>query len=195
MTIRRAYVREAKLHHPDQGGDEGHFRLIQKAYEGLINNDFDVEILETDVALDLKDFLLGCTAVAVIKNGVFKGTAIEFKVPAYTYPGTVLEFHDSGLTDKLVRVKLFEAKQDHYTRLGSSIVSKHKINMLEAELGKEIEVTNFDDKSYKIRVSPETTADRLIYNFEGAGFYDKLTKVRGNFTVVVEVDKRRLFDV
>lgn len=195
MAIRRAYVRECKLHHPDTGGDAGHFRLIQKAYEGLINNEFQTELIETEVGLLLHEFLYGCDAVAVVKNGTYKGITFEFKVPPMSWPGQKLEFQDDGLTDATVRVKLVEIKTDEYTRLDSNIVIRCPINTLEAELGKEIEVTNFDKTKYQIRVSPETTADRLIYSFPGAGFYDKTTKQRGNLTVMVEVDKKRFIDV
>jgi len=34
--IKRAYRRQAKLHHPDLGGDTAQFRKIQRAYEDLI---------------------------------------------------------------------------------------------------------------------------------------------------------------
>ncbi|GEM_PF-6007131 len=195
MAIRRAYVRECKIHHPDTGGDEGHFRLIQLAYNGLVNNEFDVAVIETDIALNLSDLMNGCVATVVIKNGVFKDTELEFRVPPYTYPGSYIEFHDKGSTSKQVRVKLNEIKTESYTRLESNIIIRHTINMLEAELGKTIEVTNFDYTTKTIRVSPETTADRLIYAFSGEGFYDKKSRIRGNLTVIVEVDKKRYLDV
>ena len=195
MAIRRAYVRECKKHHPDAGGDSEHFQRIQIAYDGLVNNKFDIAVIETDVAVDLVDLLNGCIATVIIKNGVFMGTEIEFRIPPYTYPGTIIEFYDSGSTNKLIRVRLNEVKTESYTRLDSNVVVRHTINMLEAELGKTIEVTNFDNKVHTIKVSPETTADRLIYSFSGEGFYDKNSRIRGNLTVIVEIDKKRYLDV
>lgn len=195
MAIRRAFVRECKAHHPDVGGDADHFQLINIAYQGLINDKFEVDVIETDISVSLLDLFKGCIATVVIRHGVFKGTELEFRIPPFTYPGTCIEFYDSGSTNKLVRVRLNEIKTNHYTRLDSSIVIKHTINMLEAELGTTIEITNFDNTTHTIKVSPETTADRLIYTFEGAGFYNKKSQVRGNLTVIVEVDKKRYIDV
>ena len=195
MAIRRAYVRECKQHHPDAGGDSDHFRLIQNSYNVLVNSKFDVDVIETDVTIGLDDLLNGCIATVIIKKGIFKGTEIEFRVPPYTYPGAIIEFYDKGSTNKLVRVKLNEVQTELYTRLDSNVVVRHTINMLEAELGTTIEVINFDKKLHTIKVSPETTADRLIYSFSGEGFYDKNSHIRGNLTVIVEIDKKRYIDV
>jgi DnaJ-class molecular chaperone len=196
MAIRRAYVREMKLHHPDQGGEAEQVQLIQAAYNQLIAQALamNVTVIETDMVMSLNDLLTGCIATAVIKTGIHKGTAFEFRVPPMTYPGTVIEFNDS-LTNKKICVKLKELITTEYTRLDESIVIKHTINTLEAELGTSIEVINFNNLTYNVTVSPGTTADRLIYNFTGDGFYDKQSHIRGNLTIIVEVDKKRYLNV
>lgn len=191
MAIRRAYVRACKLHHPDTGGDSNQLQLVQLAYDGLVSNKFDVAVIETGVALSLSDLMNGCIATVVISKGAFKGTELEFRVPPFTYPKTYIEFYDKELTNKKVRVRVNELQTKCFTRLDSNIVIRHTINMLEAELGKTFEVVNFDNITKTITVSPETTADRLIYSFGGEGFYDKNSQVRGNLTVIVEIDKKR----
>jgi len=194
MAIRRAYVDMCKTHHPDQGGDAVRLQQVQTAYNTLISNNVETDIIETEVSLNLIDFLYGCQATVVIRKGIFKGTEIEFIVPQYTYPGAVIEFNDVS-TSRLVRVKLNEIKTNEYARFDANIVIRHTINMLEAELGKTVEVTNFDQVKYEIKVSPETTADRLLYTFDGGGFYNKKARIRGNLTVIVEVDRKRYIDV
>jgi DnaJ-class molecular chaperone len=196
MAIRRAFVREMKLHHPDQGGDAEQVQLIQAAYTQLITR-IPVKqgtVIKTDMVMSLNDLLTGCIATAVIKTGLHKGTAFEFRVPPMTYPGTVIEFNDN-LTAKKICVKLNELITHEYTRLDESIVITHTINTLEAELGTSIEVINFNNLTYNVTVSPGTTADRLIYNFTGDGFYDNQSRIRGNLTVIVEVDKKRYLNV
>tara|TARA_R110000851_G_scaffold252842_2_gene405306 strand:- start:259 stop:894 length:636 start_codon:yes stop_codon:yes gene_type:complete len=196
MAVRRAFVREMKLHHPDQGGDAEQVRLIQAAYTQLVNQIPAQQgaVIDTDMVMSLNDLLTGCIATAAIKTGIHKGTTFEFRVPPMTYPGTVIEFNDS-LTSKKIRVKLKELITSEYTRLDESIVIKHTINTLEAELGTSIEVINFNNITYTVTVSPGTTADRLIYNFTGDGFYDNQSHIRGNLTVIVEVDKKRYLNV
>jgi DnaJ-class molecular chaperone len=196
MAIRRAYVNATKLHHPDTGGDVQKFHQIQEAYNDLVANALheNIPAIETDISISLYNLLQGCITTATIRSGEFKGTTFEFRVAPMTYPGTIITFHDS-LTSRNICVKLNELKTDDYTRLDSGIVIRHTINILEAELGKTIEVTNFDKTKYTVNVSPESTADRLIYNFIGAGFYTKKSQKRGNLTVIVEVDKKRYLNV
>ena len=38
ITVRKAYLELAKLHHPDHGGDPAEFRAVQQAYESTTNN-------------------------------------------------------------------------------------------------------------------------------------------------------------
>jgi DnaJ-class molecular chaperone len=191
MSIRRAYVAAAKKHHPDNGGESGDFQRIQTAYNSLIKNKLDGPVIETELSISLADFLYGCHATAILKHGAYRGTVLEFKVPPFSYPGTIIEFYDLGSTNQLVRVKITEIITTKYTRIDSNIVVKHSINTLEAELGITFNITNFDGVIHTFKVSPETTADRLIYTTDGAGFYEKKSTIRGNFTIIVEVDKKR----
>jgi DnaJ-class molecular chaperone len=188
MAIRRAYVREAKMHHPDQGGDRNHFENIQLAYELLVKGNFDAESIETEVRLPLADFLYGCVATA----GVFvEGSGahiIKFNVPEKTIPGTRIEFLDHS-TKRRVRVILHEDQSKDFTRLDSSIIIRRTINNREAKAGRHVKIQNFDGLEHTVNVSPETTADRLIFHINGAGFIDKETKERGNLTVIIEVNK------
>lgn len=188
MAIRRAYVREAKKHHPDQGGDAEHFQDIQYAYEILINNRYEPEVIESDVRLSLYDLMYGCIATAFIDIGD-QGILVEFRVPPYTYPGTSIEFYDKRSTYQKIRVTLLESYTNKYTRLDSSILIRHPINKFEADAGTDIEIINFDGLIHTVNVSPKTTADRLIYHIPGAGFFDKSSKVRGDLTIIVEVNK------
>ena len=190
MAIRRAFVRETKLHHPDMGGEEGQFRLIHKAYEILINTDFNVEIVETEIRLPLNDMLEGCIATVEIKHGGHSGTIFEVTVPAYSYPGTVIEFKVKDSTARKIRVKLLEIDTNEYTRLDSSIIVRKQVNSSEAEDGITIEAINFDSTTHQIMIPPNTTADRLIYNIPGAGFYEKATCVRGNLTIIIEIKNK-----
>lgn len=187
MAIRRAYVREAKLHHPDKGGDRNHFEDIQLAYDSLIKGSFDDKVIETEVRLPLVDFLFGCIAtIGVSIEG--SGHIIKFSVPEKTIPGTTIEFLDHS-TKRRVRVTLYEDQSKDFTRLDSSIVLRRTINSYEARTGCNIQVQNFDGQMHTVNVSPETTADRLIYNIQDAGFIDKETRERGNLTIIIEVNK------
>lgn len=189
MAIRRAYVREIKLNHPDQGGDNNHIDLIKEAYESLINGEFKLDNIETDVRLPLINFLEGCIATVIIKIGEFKGTTIEFKVPSYTYPGTIISFSDKSLTSRKIYVKLLEDSTNDYTRLDSSIVIRKQINKTEARFGITVHIINFDNIPHVIEIPPNTNADRLVYNIDGAGFYNRNSRIRGNLTLIIEVQK------
>ena len=191
MSIRRAYVAAAKKHHPDNGGKSEDFQRIQSAYNSLVKNKLDNAVIETELAISLADFLYGCTATAILKHGIYRGTVLEFKVPPLSYPGIIIEFYDSGSTNQLVRVRVTEMITTDYTRIDNNIVVKHSINTLEAELGITFNITNFDGITYTFKVSPETTADRLIYTTDEAGFYGPNSPNRGNLTIIVEVDKKR----
>lgn len=190
MAIRRAYVRETKRHHPDHGGDPVHFEKIQTAYYGLIQNKNIDKAIETEVNLSLKDLLHGCVAQAIIIAEPNKVMMIEFTVPPYTYPGTYIEFRDKTSTRQKIRVKVHESVSEEYNRLDSNIVIKKQINIFDALVGTCIDVTNFDSNIFNVSVSPKTTADRLIYNFQGAGFFDKKTRMRGNLTIIVEIQRK-----
>jgi DnaJ-class molecular chaperone len=189
MAIRRAYVREIKLNHPDLGGNKKHIDLIKEAYESLINNVFQLNDIETDVRLPLINFLEGCIATVIIKTGEFKGTTIEFKVPSYTYPGTIISFSDKNLTLRKIYVKLLENSTNDYTRLDSSIVIRKQINKIEAQFGTIVNTTNFDNVPHVIEIPPNTNADRLVYNINGAGFYNRNSRIRGNLAIIIEVQK------
>lgn len=190
MAIRRAYVRETKRHHPDHGGDAGHFRLIQKAYDGLINNEFEIEVIDTDVAIPLINLMEGCIATVAINNGTYQGTLFEISIPDFTYPGSTVEFSDKALTYRKIRVKLMETKTNEYTRIDSTIIVQKQINTTEAKNGVTLDIRNFNDKSYTINIPPDTTATRLIYNIPGAGFYERDSRVRGNLSIIVEVQHK-----
>jgi|SRR6056297_200218 len=187
MAIRRAYVREAKTHHPDQGGDRNHFEKIQLAYELLVKGNFDKDVIETEVRLPLVDFLYGCVATAVLYIGEISHI-ISFKVPEKTIPGTKIEFLDHS-TKRRVHVTLYEDQSKDFTRLDSSIIVRRTINSYEAKEGLDIQIQNFDGLDYTVNISPETTADRLIFHVDGAGFIDKETRERGNLSIIIEVNK------
>lgn len=187
MAIRRAYVRETKIHHPDQGGDPNHFQNIQIAYHSLINNKHSNEIIETEVRIPLADFLYGCVATAAVKiDGADR--IIKFTVPEKTYPGTQIEFVDIS-TKRRIRVTLHEDHSENISRLDTNIIIRRTINTREAEAGRKITIQNYDGQQHTVSVSPETTADRLIYHVKGAGFIDKESRDRGDLTIIIEVTK------
>ena len=187
MAIRRAYVRETKIHHPDQGGDANHFQKIQLAYQQLIKGKYNKEIVETEVRIPLADFLYGCVATAAVK---VDGTPhiIKFTVPEKTYPGTQIEFVDVS-TERRIRVTLYEDHSENISRLDTNIIIRRTINTHEAQEGRKITLQNYDGQEHTVSVSPETTADRLIFHVKGAGFIDKETKDRGDLTIIIEVTK------
>jgi DnaJ-class molecular chaperone len=189
MAIRRAYVTETKKHHPDVGGDGTHFKKVQQAYEILVKGNWRPEPLETDVRLDLVKLWTGCIATAVFTDEDGQIHVAEFKISPYTYPGQVVEFYDEGSTGRIIRVKLLETITNEWKRLDSRIVIKRTINILEARSGIDVKVENFDGVTHTVNVPPKTTADRLIYYFEGVGFYEKNTRIRGDLTIIVEVQK------
>jgi DnaJ-class molecular chaperone len=189
MAIRRAYVTETKKHHPDVGGDGAHFNKIQKAYEILVKGEWKPEPLETDVRLDLVKMWTGCIAMAIFTDENERIHVAEFKIPPYTYPGQIVEFYDEGSTGRMIRVKLLETITNEWKRLDSRIVIKRTINIFDAKAGIDVKVENFDGVTHIVNVPPKTTADRLIYYIEGAGFYEKNTRIRGDLTIIVEVQK------
>lgn len=189
MAIRRAYVRETKIHHPDQGGDPNHFGNIQLAYHSLINNKHSNEIIETEVRIPLADFLYGCVATAAVKiDG--DDRIIKFTVPEKTYPGTQIKFVDP-LTKKNIRVMLYEKQIENVSRLDTNIIICRTINTDEAEAGCTITIQNYDGHQHTVSVSPKTTANRLTYYVRGAGFIDRKSQNRGDLTIIIEVTKDR----
>jgi len=191
MAIRRAYVRETKKHHPDVGGDVNHFKSIQTAYDSLISGNWGRGPLKTEVRVDLDKLLTGCIATAMLIDEKGRSNIIEFKIPAYTYPGDVIEFYDD-LTARVVHVTLLEIPTSDWKRLESNIVITRKINILEAETGIDIFVKNFDGVTYTVNIPPQTSADRLIYHKNDAGFFKKKTHTRGNLNIIIEVIKESL---
>ncbi len=189
MKIRRAYVRETKLHHPDTGGNPDHFQTIQTAYNDLINNQVDMRELKVDVSLDIIDFLNG----GVVETDVYKGWGepkiLQFDVPPHTYPDSVLTFYNIDSTYNKICVTLKEKRNSVFIRLEDRVVIRETINISEAILGKTLSVKNFDGNILDVNISPNTTADKLMFYFKGAGFFDKATKQRGDVTVVIEIDK------
>lgn len=193
MAIRRAYVREIKRHHPDSGGDPIRMQAIQSAYENLINAKSrkihgKEPVIECEAHLSLNDMLQGCeVSVLADINGV--ANIIQATIPPRSYPGSVVEFFDYESTGSRIRVKIVEIFDKEFTRLESNIVVKRKINTREANAGIDLNINNFDGNMHTVRVSPETTADRLIYNIPSAGFFEKETKARGCLTIIVEIQK------
>lgn len=191
MKIRRAYVREAKLHHPDAGGDPEHFHKIRTAYEGLVNNKFPMRELHVDVHLDLDAFMVGGLAEAEVYTGYGAPEIIQFEVPALTYPDTVLSFYNKDSTHNKICVTLKEKRESDYIRLEDRIVIRRTINMFDALHGAALDIVNFDGRCHTVEIAPNTKADKLMYYFEGEGFFHKSTKQRGDLTVVVTIDKKR----
>lgn len=188
MAIRRAYVREMKKHHPDHGGDPHQFRLIQDAYDDLINNRYKEDVIVTEVSLPLINFMVGCTATIKLQRGPYKDMVFEFEVPPITYPGTSVEFYDRNSTRRKIRVKLHEQITNAYTRLDSSVIIRRQINTSEATKGHTLNIENFDGTTHTVTISPNTTADRLIFHIAGSGFYERDKTERGNLTIIVEVN-------
>lgn len=189
MAIRRAFVSETKKHHPDVGGDQEHFARIQAAYDVLISGSWGSNPLETEVKLDLLEFWTGCVATAIFTDELGQIYAIEFHVPQYAYPGQTFEFFDEQSTKRFVRVKLLELTTNKWRRLDSHIIIKHTINSIEAITGIDLKIENFDSIEHKISIPPQTTANRLIYNIPGSGFYEKSCRTRGDLTIIIEVKK------
>lgn len=188
MAIRRAYVTQMKIHHPDQGGDNDHFVMIQKAYNSLINSNLTLDKVVNEINLPLKDFMHGCIATAIIGFDGLGGSLVEFKVPAYTYPGTYIEFYDKASTNAKIRVKVTESQTNDYTRLDTNIIARRQINTRQAAQGITVTIENFDGGLHHVAISPDTTANRLIYHIPGEGFYERNACVRGNLIIIIEIE-------
>jgi DnaJ-class molecular chaperone len=188
ILIRRAYVEQTKKHHPDHGGDPLFFYQIKQAYEELIAGSYQPKTIETTVELELKEFLTGCVATAIlyVKS---KATLIEFDVPALTYPGSTLKFFDHEHTDSDIAVTLNAAKSD-YMLLKEHILIQRELNINEARAGTTLSIVNFDNHSHFIKIPEGTTANKLIYEIEHHGFFDKATKKRGDLKVLVNINKK-----
>lgn len=186
-VIRRAFIRESKLHHPDHGGDVERFRSVQLAYTALKARHYKPPAWTTiDVRVSLHDLLHGCVATVLSQiNG--QETVFEFAVPPYTYPGSFVKFLDKGSTTQRIRVRLLEITTQAYTRVESDVVIQRQINSIDARRGIDLEVVNFDGISHKVKISPETTASSLSYRISGEGFFNKNTKVRGDLHIIINV--------
>ena len=132
--------------------------------------------------------MTGCVATVKMSRGPLEDMVFEFTVPAWSYPGSTVEFHDKHSTGRKIRVKLHELITNGYTRLDSSVIIRCRINTFEADAGQILAVENFDGSEHTVKVPPGTTANRLIYHIEGAGFYERDTTYRGNLTIIVEVE-------
>lgn len=187
IAIRRAYVQAAKKHHPDSGGDPDRFQKIQYAYELLINNRYTPRVIKTKIKLQLHELLRGCVATAVIGLNKKRAQFIEFTVPANTIPGTKIEFFDQSAGNNKISVTVDVDRSDEYVLLNEHVVFQKKINKMEALQGTEIEIINFDKRTHTIEIPPNTTAKKLTYEIQDAGFIDTKHKKRGNLIIVVEV--------
>lgn len=188
MVIRRAYVTQTKVHHPDNGGDTEQFMRVQEAYDLLINKDLTHDLLVDEIPLSLNDLMKGCIATAIIGFDGVGGSIVEFQVPPYTFPGTYIEFYDKASTHAKIRVKILESQTDAYTRMDTSIIFRRQINKRQALKGLPINIVNFDGNTHTVTISPDTTANRLIFHIPGEGFYEHKSCVRGNLTIIVEIE-------
>jgi DnaJ-class molecular chaperone len=186
LKIRRAYVRMTKKHHPDQGGKAGALEEIQAAYNMLVKNDYQPPTIRSEIKLNAIDLLTGCNTTAIIGKDQ---KIVVFDVPAFTYPGSLIEFYSKEGTRIIIRINVGCA--DHFTLLDSNIITKAKINTIEAYAGIDIPIVNFDGNTYTIKIPPYTTASKLIYNIENAGFFEKDSQARGDLKVIVDVTNKR----
>ena len=186
MAIRRAYVRQIKNNHPDHGGDHNVMLQITNAYESLINGapHKPKNIVSTEIKLPLNNFLEGCIATVIIDK-----ITVEFTVPPFTYPGTILEFVASNLTTHKVRVKLLEDSSLWYRRIESNIIISRQINKQEAIAGKTIEVINFDGIKHSVTIAKGTTVDKMTFQISNAGFVKPNSQSRGNLTIIIDIQK------
>lgn len=181
-NLRRAYVREVKKHHPDCGGTAENFLEFQEAYNLLTGDD---ECHAIEIFLPLADLFNGCIATATVDLGKLDTSTIEFVVPPFTYPGTELEFSDNRLTSRKIRIILQELVIDDFKRHDSDIIIERKITKTEATAGIILKIANFDKTFHHVAISPQTTADQLIFNICGHGFCKKNANHRGNLIIIV----------
>mgnify|MGYP001941664129 CR=1 FL=1 len=191
MKIRRAFVRLAKTHHPDHGGDSDTFNRIQSAYDALINNKYTVQTQQTRVRLGMHELLTGCVATAIVKLDSKHAKMIEFRVPPLTNPGTTIKFFDSEASHSKIAVTVDLDVPDHYMLVKPHVLVQRSINRIEANRGIDLDIEHFDGQMRKVKIPPGTAADKLIYAFPGEGFFNSKTKERGDFKVVVTVQNKR----
>ena len=180
---RQDYIEAIKRNHPDHGGDPANFTAIHQAYQ-KIKKAFRNDPISVTLNLDLKDLLHGCVVTAAVNSA-----RIEFHVPAYTYPGTIVELSGTSenLTSGRFHVTLLGKSMKNFIRNGADIITACQISKDEAESGKTVEVVNFDDSLHQIIVPPGTTADVLIHQMPDAGFFKEKTRTRGKLMIIVEV--------
>ena len=191
MKIRRAYVKMAKRHHPDNGGERSNFESIQQAYDLLVSNQYKAPTYYTNVNLSLHELLTGCITTAIVKLDNKHAKMIEFRVPEMTAPGTTVKFFDEEATQSHIAVKVNLETSDDYILVTPHVIVQKTINKIEANTGIDLSVIHFDGKPRNVRIPQGTSASKLIYTFEGEGFFNSKTKERGDFKVVVDVQNKR----
>lgn len=187
MEIRRAYVRELKKRHPDQGGQNDDCRQLHQAYDQLVKTNNKKNPIKTVARLSLADFLYGCVATVSFTDGV-KIRFVEFTVQPFTYPGDTVVFQDKD-TGKYIEVTVYETPSLDYKRLEHIIIINRNISVHQAQAGTSITVQNFDGYEHTVNIPPNTSASRLIYTFPQAGFFDRKTHDRGHLSIIIEVVK------
>jgi len=188
LTIRKGYIAAVKKYHPDVTGDITKFNSIQDAYE-LLTNGYKIPIIETSVKLTLYQMMKGGNVSVLLTPSPDVQLIVDILIPEFSYPGESIEFINNGLTCYKIRVKLNQLEDSNYIRHKADVIYYNKINKNEAKQGKIISLNNFDHTTHIIDIPPNTTADKLIYNIDGAGFYNKNSNQRGKLTVIVEIQK------
>ena len=102
-SIKKAYVKQVKLHHPDHNGNAQDLVKICQAYDQLKNNVRAwLPIVNIKISIPKNKLLTG----TIVYVSMSKHKILKVKVPPSTQPGTVMTFFDKKLYKVFINEEL-----------------------------------------------------------------------------------------
>lgn len=211
--VKKAYHKLAKQYHPDVAtGSTEKFQAIQQAYDMLkdgkphdtnINTDNLSDIINrmykhhqshvqttimANVEIDLLSMMTGCTVkindmLVDIPAGAYQGQQLIFKGKGNT---------SNGITGDLM-VQIRQIPHTNFARQNDHLLMKYEIDIIDALVGKEVEIEMLDKTTKKVIIHPNSNPNTIIA-VNGLGFPNIDTQKRGNLYIHLAVRFRIFSD-
>jgi DnaJ-class molecular chaperone len=148
--------------------------------------------IKTSIEINLADTLSDTTKIVTIKTKNNENKTLEIKIPRGIKSGTVMKFSGGGETifpnahpgDLYINIIVHESSK--FTQHGLDLETEISLNCFDAILGCELEVQTLSEKTFVMRVPPNTQQGTK-FKIPGEGLYEFQKDIKGNFYVKVNI--------
>ena len=172
--ITKAYRRLASIHHPDKGGNNATFQIIQTAYDSIAKSDHDFasknahpdfpnssfpRTVATTLEIQLEDSYYGSERLVSLHLSD-QSYPIRLKIPKNVATGDQMRYNVIPNTTLLVTFKV--ANHPRFMRDGNNLWHAVSVSMFDFIVGTTLPVVTLSGKTLSVTLPPMTSPATIL---------------------------------